>query len=63
MIYTNLSYLLPLKLEGEIHKHFLQPHLEHLHVGPELLDECLDDLLVGGSAGHPDALGGHLGEG
>ena len=35
-------------------------HLEHLHVGPELFDERLDDGLGRGRAGHPDALCGHF---
>lgn len=34
--------------------------LEHLHVGPELLDEGLDDGLGCGRRGDSDALGGHF---
>ena len=35
-------------------------HLEHLHVGPELLDQGLDDGLGGGRARHPDTLSRNL---
>lgn len=30
---------------------------EHPHVGPELLGQCLDDVLCCGRGGHADALG------